>query len=72
MQIAPQRPCVVDADLVADRLEQVEIGVRVLLDAAQVAEQLAGKEKRRLALSNPARAVEEIGVSRPLGQSRAE
>ena len=58
MQIAPEHSNIVDADLIANRLEQVEIWMRMLLDAAQIAEQLAGEEERCFALSDSARAVE--------------
>ncbi len=70
VQVAPECPDIIDADLIADGLEHEQIGMRALLDAAQVAEQLGREEKRRASLTDPGRAVEEIGVSHSLRQRR--
>ena len=72
MQVAPQLADVVDPDLVADRLEHVEVRVRAAGDPVGVAEQLAGERGRGRALSDAGRPVQEVRVRRPIGQSRAE
>ena len=68
MQVAPQLADVVDPDLVAERLEHVQVGVRTPGDAVVVAEQLGREEEREVALADAGRAVQEIGVRRPLAQ----
>ena len=72
VQVAAQLAHLVDPDLVAERLEQVEVGVRAALDALAVAEQLAGEGARRQPLPDAGRTVEEVGVRRPVGERRAE
>ena len=44
---------VVDPDLVAERLEHVQVGMRAPLDPRRVAEQLPGERERRRAASRP-------------------
>ena len=72
VQVAPQRADLVDQHLVADRLEHVQVRVRAALDAARVADQLAGEDGRRAALADPGRAVEEVGVRRPFRERGRE
>ena len=68
MQVAPERADVVDADLVAERLEHVEVGMGVALDARVLAQQLGGEEERRRTLADAGRPVQEIRVRRPVCQ----
>ena len=68
VQVAAQLADVVDPDLLAERLEEVEVGMAAALDARVVAEQLGREAPRELPLADPGRAVEEIGVRRPLLQ----
>ena len=72
MQVAAQPADVVDANLVADRLEHVEIRVRPPLDTRVLAEQLGGEEQREVALADAGRAVQEICVRRSLRERGGE
>src|SRR5207253_6324025 len=72
VQVAAELPDVVDPDLLAEGLEQIEVGMAAALDAGMVAEQLGGKAPRELALAHAGRAVEEVGVRRALLQGRCE
>ena len=62
MQVAAELADVVDSDLLAERLENIEIRMAPALDACVVAEQLGREAPRELALADPGRAVKEIGV----------
>ena len=68
VQVAAQRADVVDADLVSDRLEHVQIGMRAPLDACVLAEQLGREEHREGALADAGRPVQQVRVRRPLGE----
>ena len=68
----PERPDRVDANLLADRLEHVEVGVRPPFDPAVVAEQLGRERDRRGSLADPARPVEQVGVRRAFVQRGGE
>jgi hypothetical protein len=72
VQVSPQGADRVDADLVAERLEDVEVGVDVAGRAVRVAEQLAREGERGPPLADPTGAVEEIRVRGPLGHRGAE
>ena len=72
MQVAAQLADVVDADLLAERLEDVEVGMAAALDARVVAEQLGREAPRELALADAGRAVEEVRVRRAFLQGRRE
>jgi hypothetical protein len=72
VQVAAKVADRVDPDLVAERLEQIEIGMGATRNAARIAEELAGERKRSPPLPDPARSVEEIGVRRTLLQGGAE
>ena len=72
VEIAAQLPDVVDPDLLAERLEEIEIGMAAALDARVVAEQLRREAPRELALADAGRTVEEIGVRRPFLQRGRE
>jgi hypothetical protein len=62
----------VDPDLVAKRLEQIEVGMGATRYAARIAEELARERERGPPLRDPARRVEEVGVRRTLRQRGAE
>ena len=49
VQVAPQLPDVVDADLVTERLEDIEVGMRPPYDPGVIAEQLRGEEQGEVA-----------------------
>src|SRR5262249_23551677 len=66
VQIAPQLAHIVDPDLLAERLEEVEIGMAATLGARAGARQVRRQPTRKLWLADAGRAVEEIGVRRPL------
>ncbi len=53
VQVAAHLAHRVDSDLVAERLEHVQVGMRAALDAVGVAEQLAGERERRPRLPTP-------------------
>ena len=72
MQVAAQLAHVVDPNLLAERLEQVEVGMSAALDARVVAEQLRREAARELPLADAGWAVEEIGVRRPFLQRRRQ
>src|SRR5262249_22282228 len=72
VQVAAQLPDVVDPDLLAERLEVVEVGMAAALDARVVAEQLRREAPREFALAHAGGAVEEVGVCRPLLQCSRE
>ena len=72
VQVPTQLTDVVDADLVAHRLEHVEVGVRAALDAHVVAEQLRREQEREPALADARRAVQEVRVRRSLGEGGRE
>src|SRR6185312_3752495 len=65
MQVASELADVVDADLVPDRLDEVDVRMRPALDAATVSDQLAGKGDGGRALADAGRAVEEVRVRGP-------
>ena len=72
VQVAPHLTHGVDPDLVAERLEHVQVGMRATLDAGVAAEQLGRERERGRALADPGRPVEEVRVGRALGKSRAQ
>ena len=72
VQVAAQLPHVVDADLVADRLEDVQVGMRAALDARVVAEELGREAARELALADAGRPVEEVSVHGPFRERGGE
>ena len=67
MQVAAQVADRIDADLPAQRFEQVQVGVGPAADSGRIAEQLAGEGERCSSLADTARAVEEIGVRGAFG-----
>ncbi len=72
VQVAAELADRVDPDLVAERLEHVEVGMDTAADAVGVAQKLGGEGERGAALPDPARPVEEVRVRRPFGQRGAE
>ena len=72
VQVAPELPDRVDADLVAERLEDVEVRVRPPRDAVRVAKQRAREGERGPALADSAGSVKEVGMRRPLGERRSQ
>ena len=65
VQVAPQLADRVDADLVAERLQHVQIGVRAAKCPPRVAADERGAEgDREVTLADSRRAVEEVGVRR--------
>jgi hypothetical protein len=72
MQVAPERADRVDPDLIAERLEHVEVGVRTPRDPLALADQLAGEGEGGPPLADPARSVEEVGVCRAVGERGAQ
>jgi hypothetical protein len=62
VQVATERADVVDADLVAHRLDHVEVGMRAALDARPLADQLRREGDRRRPLADAARTEEQIRV----------
>ena len=64
VEVAAEPPDLVDANLVAERLEEVEVGVRAALHAAAIAEQVRRERERRLLLAHARRPVEEVRVHR--------
>ena len=72
VQVAAQLAHVVDPDLLAKGLEEVEVGMTAALDPRVVAEQLRREAARELPLADAGRAVEEIGVRRPFLQRRRQ
>jgi hypothetical protein len=72
VQVAPERADVANPDLVAERLEDVEVGMRPAQDAVTLADQLGGEEERRRPLADARRAVEQVRVRRPAGERRAQ
>ena len=72
VQVAAELAHVVDPDLLAERLEEVEVGMAAALDAQVVAEQLGREAPRELPLADAGRAVEEVGVRRPVLQRRRQ
>ena len=73
VQVVAQRADVADPDLVADRLELVDVRMRVAEHAVGLADQLRRERERRRALADPARAVEEVRVrGRVVGERGAE
>ena len=72
VQVAAQLADRVDADLVAERLEHVEVGVRAAPDAAAVADE-RGRERERGACACPRRAARGRDRRAPaLGERRVE
>jgi hypothetical protein len=65
VQVASELADVVDPDLLAERLEHVEVGMSAALDARVVAEQLGREAPRELTLADAGRPVEEVGVAGP-------
>jgi hypothetical protein len=72
VQVASEGADVVDPDLVAQRLEDVEVGMRPAEDAVALADHLSREEEGGRPLTDAGRAVEEIGVRRPRGERRAQ
>ncbi len=72
MQVVVQQADVVDPDLVAERLEHVQVGMGATGGATGVAEQLAGEGERRGLLADARRAMEQIGVRGAVSQRRLE
>ena len=72
VQIAAELADVVDPDLLAQRLEEVEVRMAAALDPRVVAKELRSEAARELALADAGRAVEEIGVRRALLQRGGE
>ena len=72
VEVAPQLADVVDADLLPERLEDVEVGMAAARDARLVAEQLAGEPQRELPLPDARRAVEEVRMHRAFRERRRE
>ena len=72
VEVAPELPDRVDPDLVAERLEHIEVGMRTALDPARVAEEHAGEPERGAALPHSGRPVEEVRVRRALGEGGVE
>ena len=64
VQVAPQLAHLVDADLVAERLQHVKVGVRRAPHALVAVEQRRSERPRSEPLADPRRAVEEVGVRR--------
>ncbi len=72
VEVVAQGADVVDADHLAERLEDVEVGMRARLDAALVAEQRGGEREGSRPLADPGRPVQEVRVSRAVGERRLE
>jgi hypothetical protein len=72
VQVAAEIPDRVDPDLVAERLEHVEVGMDAAADPVRIAEELGREGDRRAPLPHPARPVEEVGVRRPLLEGGAQ
>ena len=72
MQVAPELADRIDPDLVAERLEHVEVGMRAPLDPAVVTEDDPGQLVGGPALADAGRPVEEVGVRDPLGERGAQ
>jgi hypothetical protein len=72
VQVAPELADRVDPDLVTERLEHIEVGMRAALDTAGVAEHLARQLVRGAALPDPGRPVEEVGVRNSFGERGAQ
>ena len=72
VQVATELADVVDPDLLAQRLEEVEVRMAAALDPCVVAKELGSEAARELALADAGRAVEEIGVRRALLQRGGE
>jgi len=70
VQVAPHLANRVDPDLVAERLEDVQVGMRPPLDARVAAEQLGGKGQRRPPLADAGCPVEEVRVRGRVAQRR--
>ena len=68
VQVVVQLADDVDADHVAERLDDPQIRVRAVDDAPRVAEPGARERERRLGLPHAGRAVEEEGVRVPAGE----
>jgi len=62
VQVAAQLAHVVDADLVADGLDDVQIRMHAACDARAFTDQLASEGYRRHPLSHARRSVEQVGV----------
>ncbi len=72
VQVAAQLTDVVDADLVADRLEQVDVRVRPALHAVRLADELSREGDGRRALAHAGRSVEEVRVRGAIGERGAQ
>jgi len=72
VEVVVQETDVVDPDLVAERLEDVQIRVGAALDALVLAEELGRERDSRAPLPDTRRPVEEIGVRGPFRQRRPE
>ena len=66
VEVAPEPSHFVDANLVAERLEEVEVGMGAALHPAAIAEQVGGERERGLLLADARRAVEEVRVHGPV------
>jgi len=62
VQVAAQLADVVDSDLVPDRLDEVEVGMRAALDAPTVPDQLAGERDCGRTLADSGWSIEEVRV----------
>ena len=65
VQVAAELADVIDADLVPDRLDEVDVWMRAALDAAVITDQLAGERDGGRALADARGAVEEVRVRGP-------
>ena len=72
MQVATEPADVVDANLVADRLEHIEVRVRATLDAGVLAQQLSREEKCDVTLADPRRPVQQVRVRRSFRERGSE
>ena len=68
VQVVPQRANVVDADHLAERLEEVQVGMRARQHAPLVAEQHAREGERRGPLPHARRPVEQVRVRATFGE----
>ncbi len=72
VEVVPELPDRIDPDLVAERLEHVEVGMRTALDTAGVAQEHAREPECRAPLPHSGRPVEEVRVRRALGERGVE
>jgi hypothetical protein len=62
----------VDPDLVAERLEHIEVGMDAATDALRIPKELGGKREGGAALAHSARSVEQVRVRRPVDKGSTE